>query len=97
MPHSAIPDDPFELVRGLMHGDRATLKLGYTAASAALAATSLHHLSAEAQAHVTAHAHGYAAGLRDEPAPDPTNAHSVAGHAHGLAARERDPLPNPSR
>jgi hypothetical protein len=56
-----------ELGRGLMRGDRAQLKLGYSGENAALAVREIHQLSEREAAVLDAYLEGFAAGMRRAP------------------------------
>lgn len=56
---------PREIVRGLMRGDPAKFKAGYTAANAVIAAGELRDLSRRETEFLRAYAEGYAAGLAE--------------------------------
>jgi hypothetical protein len=58
---------PRELGRGLMRGDRVSLKLGYTAENAAQAVRKLHQLSESEAAVLEAYLDGFSAGMRRKP------------------------------
>lgn len=58
---------PRDLGRALMRGDRAELKLGYTAANATLAARRLHQLSESQSALLEAYLDGFSAGMCHQP------------------------------
>ncbi len=61
--------DPQEAVRGLMRGDRESLKLGYTAENAARAVIGLHPGMTRAERwEVRRYAEGFAAGMAEDAA-----------------------------
>lgn len=59
---------PRELVRGLMRGDRATLRAGYSADNAVIAADNVHGMTPEARDRLQSYAEGFAAGMKEDPA-----------------------------
>jgi hypothetical protein len=72
-----------ELGRGLMRGDRADLKVGYTAANATIAARRLHELSESEAALLEAYLDGFSAGMRREPVePEDVGLHGVCATAY---------------
>ncbi len=87
--------EPRELVRGFMHGDRPSLKLGYSWENAALAAGRVLDGSEHADhedanpGRLVAYARGFAAGMKDEMAgtnpyePDDTRGAFIDGFNDG--------------
>ena len=63
-----LPDNPRELVRGLMRGNRAELKLGYSGVNATLAACRHFDISVgEGELELLAYAFGYGLALNELP------------------------------
>jgi hypothetical protein len=58
---------PREFGRGLMRGDRVSLKLGYTAENATQGVRELHQLSESEAAVLEAYLDGFSAGMRRKP------------------------------
>ncbi len=68
---SALPKDPRELLRGMMRGDRQSMKLGYHGPNAAIAVCDwLVIRDADAVRELVGYAYGFAAALHGRDAPD---------------------------
>jgi hypothetical protein len=101
MQAQGIPDNPRELIRGLMRGNRAELKLGYSPANAVLAAKRLHPDIDDKE--MRGYSQGFSDGLcRDDSmvteADDPNNVENAA-YITGYTDGYREPISHtyPSR
>jgi hypothetical protein len=86
---------PREVGRGLMRGDRAEFKVGYTAANATIALRRLHQLSEAQAALLEAYLDGFSAGMRrkSESATDVgLRGESAEAYEQGVADGLAEPI-----
>ena len=86
---------PRELGRALMRGERASLKLGYTAENATLAVRDVHELSESDAAVLEAYLDGFSSGMRRKPdAGEDVGLRGAcaAAYEEGIADGLREPI-----